>query len=182
VVFETHWHPISTGRSTADFEPGVSSLYRQVPSYTALYKDNSTMTRRPVPCGVPSYTALYPALRRKQPPIRFRVRIERGDRPLDSNSRRSGSTGGEVVNALVCKTSIHGFKSHPVLQRINYLASLYGLALLCVADFVAGFSHPVGPALGTHSCKTSRASDLVPARSRSSPCLSLAVVCSRHRR
>jgi hypothetical protein len=26
------------------------------------------------------------------------------------------STGGEVANALVCKTSIHGFKSHPVLQ------------------------------------------------------------------
>jgi hypothetical protein len=25
-------------------------------------------------------------------------------------------TGGEVANALVCKTSIHGFKSHPVLQ------------------------------------------------------------------
>jgi hypothetical protein len=27
-------------------------------------------------------------------------------------------TGGEVANALVCKTSIHGFKSHPVLQLI----------------------------------------------------------------
>ncbi len=26
------------------------------------------------------------------------------------------STGGEVANALVCKTSIHGFKSHPVLH------------------------------------------------------------------
>jgi hypothetical protein len=26
------------------------------------------------------------------------------------------SIGGEVANALVCKTSIHGFKSHPVLQ------------------------------------------------------------------
>jgi hypothetical protein len=26
------------------------------------------------------------------------------------------STGGEVANALVCKTSIHGFDSHPVLQ------------------------------------------------------------------
>jgi hypothetical protein len=26
-------------------------------------------------------------------------------------------TGGEVANALVCKTSIHGFKSHPVLQK-----------------------------------------------------------------
>src|ERR1700730_15054618 len=27
-------------------------------------------------------------------------------------------TGGEVANALVCKTSIHGFNSHPVLQII----------------------------------------------------------------
>jgi hypothetical protein len=26
------------------------------------------------------------------------------------------SIGGEVANALVCKTSIHGFKSHPVLH------------------------------------------------------------------
>jgi hypothetical protein len=25
-------------------------------------------------------------------------------------------TDGEVANALVCKTSIHGFKSHSVLQ------------------------------------------------------------------
>jgi hypothetical protein len=30
----------------------------------------------------------------------------------------SGGTGtdGEVANALVCKTSIHGFKSHSVLH------------------------------------------------------------------
>ncbi len=27
------------------------------------------------------------------------------------------STDGEVVNALVCKTSTHGFKSHSVLQK-----------------------------------------------------------------
>jgi hypothetical protein len=27
------------------------------------------------------------------------------------------STDGEVANALVCKTSIHGFKSHSVLQQ-----------------------------------------------------------------
>jgi hypothetical protein len=26
------------------------------------------------------------------------------------------STGGEVANALVCKTSIRGFNSRPVLQ------------------------------------------------------------------
>ena len=29
------------------------------------------------------------------------------------------STGGEVANALVCKTSIHGFNSHPVLQYFS---------------------------------------------------------------
>ena len=28
------------------------------------------------------------------------------------------STGGEVANALVCKTSIRGFDPHPVLQPI----------------------------------------------------------------
>jgi hypothetical protein len=33
-------------------------------------------------------------------------------------------TGGEVANALVCKTSIHGFKSHPVLQKINTQAKI----------------------------------------------------------
>ena len=27
------------------------------------------------------------------------------------------STGGEVANALVCKTSIRGFNSRPVLQN-----------------------------------------------------------------
>jgi hypothetical protein len=32
-------------------------------------------------------------------------------------------TDGEVANALVCKTSIHGFKSHSVLQLINNVAS-----------------------------------------------------------
>ena len=29
------------------------------------------------------------------------------------------STGGEVANALVCKTSIRGFNSRPVLQYVN---------------------------------------------------------------
>ena len=28
-------------------------------------------------------------------------------------------TDGEVANALVCKTSIHGFKSHSVLHRFH---------------------------------------------------------------
>ncbi len=31
------------------------------------------------------------------------------------------STGGEVANALVCKTSIRGFNSRPVLQSSSYL-------------------------------------------------------------
>ena len=35
------------------------------------------------------------------------------------------STDGEVVNALVCKTSIHGFKSHSVLQRISGLEDIF---------------------------------------------------------
>jgi hypothetical protein len=29
------------------------------------------------------------------------------------------STDGEVANALVCKTSIHGFKSHSVLHNFQ---------------------------------------------------------------
>jgi hypothetical protein len=35
------------------------------------------------------------------------------------------STGGEVANALVCKTSIHGFKSHSVLHKFNSLRKSY---------------------------------------------------------
>ncbi len=31
------------------------------------------------------------------------------------------STDGEVANALVCKTSIHGFKSHSVLHHFMQL-------------------------------------------------------------
>jgi hypothetical protein len=33
------------------------------------------------------------------------------------------STDGEVANALVCKTSIHGFKSHSVLQSFEVLSA-----------------------------------------------------------
>jgi hypothetical protein len=33
-------------------------------------------------------------------------------------------TGGEVANALVCKTSIHGFKSHSVLQYFSNLREM----------------------------------------------------------
>jgi hypothetical protein len=38
------------------------------------------------------------------------------------------STGGEVANALVCKTSIRGFNSLPVLQEFSSLPR----ALFCV--------------------------------------------------
>ena len=38
------------------------------------------------------------------------------------------STGGEVANALVCKTSIHGFKSHSVLHKINNLYEILNTA------------------------------------------------------
>ena len=34
------------------------------------------------------------------------------------------STDGEVANALVCKTSIHGFKSHSVLHKLNDLREM----------------------------------------------------------
>ncbi len=33
------------------------------------------------------------------------------------------STGGEVANALVCKTSIRGFNSRPVLQKLMIAAT-----------------------------------------------------------
>jgi hypothetical protein len=49
------------------------------------------------------------------------------------------STGGEVANALVCKTSIRGFNSLPVLQRINGVSS-------------SAFA--VIPATNPHSAKT----------------------------
>jgi hypothetical protein len=39
------------------------------------------------------------------------------------------STGGEVANALVCKTSIHGFKSHPVLHINQSVTSLIARSL-----------------------------------------------------
>jgi hypothetical protein len=35
---------------------------------------------------------------------------------LRDEARGRLGTDGEVANALVCKTSIHGFKSHSVLQ------------------------------------------------------------------
>ena len=37
----------------------------------------------------------------------------------------TGSTDGEVANALVCKTSIHGFKSHSVLQYKHALPTSF---------------------------------------------------------
>jgi hypothetical protein len=39
--------------------------------------------------------------------------------PQRSESGGSMSTGGEVANALVCKTSIRGFNSRPVLHKFN---------------------------------------------------------------
>ncbi len=33
------------------------------------------------------------------------------------------STGGEVANALVCKTSIRGFNSRPVLQDSSAISA-----------------------------------------------------------
>ena len=36
-------------------------------------------------------------------------------------------TDGEVANALVCKTSIHGFKSHSVLHNFSDLPVIYGM-------------------------------------------------------
>lgn len=48
------------------------------------------------------------------------------------------STGGEVANALVCKTSIRGFNSRPVLQSFNCLVGELRLAVLgSVAETVA---------------------------------------------
>jgi hypothetical protein len=37
----------------------------------------------------------------------------------------------------VCKTSIHGFKSHPVLQRINKIEAIQQEGFLRVAEMVA---------------------------------------------
>jgi hypothetical protein len=45
-------------------------------------------------------------------------------RVLSSMCAAARSTDGEAVNALVCKTSIHGFKSHSVLQQINNLQTI----------------------------------------------------------
>jgi xanthosine utilization system XapX-like protein len=41
-------------------------------------------------------------------------------------SARLKSTGGEVANALVCKTSIRGFNSRPVLHTPCYFAGPVG--------------------------------------------------------
>ena len=37
-------------------------------------------------------------------------------------------TGGEVANALVCKTSIRGFDPHPVLHKFNKLKKIKDLS------------------------------------------------------
>src|SRR6201996_5359266 len=48
-------------------------------------------------------------------------------------------TGGEVANALVCKTSIRGFNSRPVLQRLP-LPQAYCVWELCQRMSVAARS------------------------------------------
>jgi hypothetical protein len=63
----------------ADFEPGVSFLYHQVPSYAALYSDNSIGTMRAFPPGRSELYGTIPALRCKQPP----------PKPLTLMARRS---------------------------------------------------------------------------------------------
>ena len=47
------------------------------------------------------------------------LRNRRNLSAVPARARRNQSTGGEVANALVCKTSIRGFNSRPVLQRIS---------------------------------------------------------------
>jgi hypothetical protein len=51
--------------------------------------------------------------------------------------QRVGTTGtdGEVANALVCKTSIHGFKSHSVLQNFCFVSQTPGWRSLDVLSF-----------------------------------------------
>jgi hypothetical protein len=55
----------------------------------------------------------------------FATRLFSGANPSAERAKRKVgrrmSTGGEVANALVCKTSIHGFKSHSVLHKFNHL-------------------------------------------------------------
>jgi hypothetical protein len=41
------------------------------------------------------------------------------------------STGGEVANALVCKTSIRGFDPHPVLHKLLSRKAARQAAFLC---------------------------------------------------
>jgi hypothetical protein len=59
--------------------------------------------------------------------------------PRPGSTGKEQSTGGEVANALVCKTSIRGFNSRPVLHIRWYfvpgyfagcLAMIIGLILL----------------------------------------------------
>lgn len=48
---------------------------------------------------------------------------------LESKLATTG-TDGEVANALVCKTSIHGFKSHSVLQQFKVIATVHDLRIV----------------------------------------------------
>ena len=51
-------------------------------------------------------------------------------------------TGGEVANALVCKTSIRGFDSRPVLQFLSISLKLRGVATLAVCAQVFARKSP----------------------------------------
>ncbi len=51
----------------------------------------------------------------------FYAKNQKASGIIRSKAGRKMSTGGEVANALVCKTSIHGFKSHSVLHNFNNL-------------------------------------------------------------
>jgi hypothetical protein len=45
-----------------------------------------------------------------------------------AQARQGQSTGGEVANALVCKTSIRGFNSRPVLHKTIVHSDFHGPA------------------------------------------------------
>ena len=63
-------------------------------------------------------------------------------------------TDGEVANALVCKTSIHGFKSHSVLQQNKGVAAASKIQTrtLRIDTFVScAGNHMLGGDCGTTS-------------------------------
>jgi hypothetical protein len=63
--------------------------------------------------------------------------------PVSSTGNSGVSTGGEVANALVCKTSIRGFNSRPVLQR-SLVKILVTVAVFAVFPVLIA-QHTPGP-------------------------------------